>query len=735
MRRRLACRSLLGACLLAAVTSAPGQDAAPPDPGAGLQTLAGSASGQGAPAISAQEIVEVAKGVYRLTGYADIEAGGIRLQADEVLYDSNAGTAEAEGNVVLVQGDGSLSAQRIIMNLETGEATLWDVTGYTPPYYQFHAGRMERIDEQLFWIYDAVFTTCTQPVPYWSFKVKKARVRLEHYARLRGASFRNNDVPWLYIPWMLWPVKQERASGMLMPQVGSSAQRGFYVGNAYYWAMRRNMDSTYYLDYYSKAKFAGGLEYRYVPNERGSGRFIGYILPKDVDPAESERWFYHYDADQAFGGGWRLLADINGVSDADFYRDFERDFNVATLPNEFSTVYLTRTWSYYTLHLRTERNVQFYSSGNVLQQRLPEAEVRARSQKLGRTPLYLSFLGSVNNLAREEPGLDAAYQRLDLGATLSAQLSPTGWIDITPSLSLRDTYYTQQLDPSSPDGISDEPLNRTNFVLGLNVLGPKLSRIFEPAPGSGHSRFKNTIEPRFVYTYIPDFARRGDVILYDEVDTIPSDLNLLTYSVTSRLLRRKRTGAGPEEGPPEYEPAKEIASAELVQSVAFNRDLSSSTTLDDASAFGPVSLIGRYNPTELISADLRLDYDILFRTVRGVTVSTNLTSPEWGRAYLSYFVGRGLEDGASDTGTLRLGGGSAFWRNKFSFDVDLAYDLAGDFVQSQRYRVGYSTQCCGFTLEYLKNEFSGLVDPNEQFRFTVSLQGIGTFLDLNQRVN
>ena len=741
MSRTLLVALALGA--VAATSPAPGQEArASPaeesDRASGLRSLMtiGGPGEAGLPSISAQEIVETEKGVYRLTGYADVQHGELRLQADTVIYDSNTGMAEAEGNVVLIQGEGTLGAARMVMNLETGEATLWDVRGYTPPYYRFRAARMERIDEELFWIYDAVFTTCNQPVPYWSFRVKRARVRPGHYARLRGAIFRTSKVPLVYLPYMLWPVKQERASGFLMPQVGSSAERGFFLGTAYYWAMRRNMDATVYLDYYSKAEFAGGLEYRYVPNAVGNGRFVGYILPEDVDPEQSRRWFYHYDADQRFGGGWRLLANLNGISDDAFYRDFERDLDVATLPNEFSTIYLTRSWSYYALALRTERNVQFFTSGDVTQQRLPEAELRARSQRLGNSPFYLSFLGSVNNLAREEPGLDAGYQRADLGFTLSAKLTPASWMDITPTLSVRDTYYTQRLDTAAPDGVSDDPLNRPIYSLGLEILGPKLFRIFEPAEGSGGSRFKNTIEPRIVYTYIPQFDEASAVILYDEVDAIPSDVSLLTYSLTSRILRRR--ALPPDQGDETaagHESASEIASVAIAQSVAFNRELSFSGTLGEESRFGPIVLLARYNPTRAVSADLRLDYDILFEALRSVSLSTSSRSSRWGHLSLSYFLSRGLESGVPDSGTLRLGGGSSLWRDRFLFDLNLAYDLTDDVLQSQRYRVGYRTQCCGFSLEYLDNEFRGLLESDKQIRFTVSLQGVGTFLDLNSRVN
>ena len=87
-----------------------------------------------------------------------------------------------------------------------------------------------------------------------------------------------------------------------------------------------------------------------------------------------------------------------------------------------------------------------------------------------------------------------------------------------------------------------------------------------------------------------------------------------------------------------------------------------------------------------------------------------------------------------DTGTVRLGGGSFLFGKRLSFDVDFAYDLGLDELQSQRYRLGYNTQCCGFISEYLERDYGGLVAPAREFRFSVTLKGVGTLFDLNSRI-
>ena len=413
----------------------------------------------------------------------------------------------------------------------------------------------------------------------------------------------------------------------------------------------------------------------------------------------------------------------------------------------------------------------------LIQQRLPEAEIRARSQRLGKIPLYLSFVGSVSGLERTETDLDADYQRADLGTTLSASLTPFSWLDVTPALSLRETYYTQQLKPPpgcGPDSgnncdqgdpricepelgdfcgasnrVADHSLNRAFWRFSLNALGPKLFRVFEPKPESGGSRYKHTIEPSATYNYLPEIDDVEDVILFDEIDRAPAKLNTVTYRLTSRLMRRRalpqQVKEGEEPDAPEYGSTEEIAMLEITQSHAFDHDLSNSMTLDKTSSRSPVRLTARYNPTRSVSADFRMDYDILFNEPRSYSLSGSARSTRLGQVRLSYYLNRGLEDGAEDTGTVRLGGGSFLFGKRLSFDVDFAFDLAVDdnlsgerregwTLQSQRYRLGYDTQCCGFVSEYLWRDYGGLVEPAREFRFSVTLKGVGTLFDLNSRI-
>lgn len=421
------------------------------------------------------ETLEIAAGPGSVIGrdelllkeYVDIRFGGTRLQADTVRYVPATRQAEAWGNVVLDFGGARVAADHLEYNLTTGTGTFHKARGYADPSYYFEAERIEKISEDELVLYEATFSACTQPIPYWSFKLGRGLLRLNDYAYLHDLSFRIGRVPIFYSPYLVWPIKTDRSAGLLFPEFGFSQRNGTVISNAVYWPLRRNMDATLYLDYMSHAGYGSGLEYRYVPTVTGRGYFTGYYIRDQIAKMEqspgvsADRWVINFGHNQDFTSGWRLVGNANFISDFDYYLDFERDLRLSTTPQAISNVNLTRNWSFYSLNMSAERREQLVqniipapdSFGATVEQVTvtrwiqPEVEFRGTRQRLGRSPLFLSLEASAASFDKGTG--NAAYQRLDAFPVLSTQLSPVPWFDIDVNAGVRETYYTksQDLDP------------------------------------------------------------------------------------------------------------------------------------------------------------------------------------------------------------------------------------------------------------------------------------------------
>lgn len=712
--------------------------------------------------LSAERIRQTGPGDLELSGAVTVLAADARLQADR-LEIREGRYVVAEGNVLVVWSGNRIAGARMTYDLEGGGGVVESATGYVDPEFHFTAARAEKVGEDRVRLEDATVTTCTQPVPYWSFSVSKARIRLDRYARMTHLRLKVKRAPILYLPYMVWPVKRDRAAGLLFPTTGTTRDRGQVITLPLFVPLGRSADVTLFGEYYTKAGWGGGGELVVLPNRSGRLSLSGFYIQDRV--AGFGRWRVTYRQMQDFLNGFRLVADVNEVSDFAYFTDFERELRIASTPTTQARIEMTRNGPWVSLNVRELRREQLFSTGaSSVQQTLPEIEWRGRSRRLGKSPFYLSFESSFASI-QQRGTFRADYRRADLFPTLSLPVSPTPWLDVNATASYRVTHYTQSdADPSlATVSVSGASLTRDVGAIGVEVIGPKLFRYYTAGSGQAARRYKHVWEPRILYAYGQSYERQGEILKFDEIDLTPSS-NQITYGFRTRLFAQ-RPRARPEvpagegeavllpepptgelrEAPapppnggapaPAYREPVEIASIEVRQSRAFDRllstaDLDPEPGFERSSPRSRVELIGRLNPSASTSFDLRTTYDILFDRVAGVSLSGHVRK-QVARASFSLVhnrQGAALERRSTQ---LRLATGLSLLTNKLRLELDGTYAptaaVGAAKVPDQRWRAEYYTQCCGFLAEYLARDFGALT--RREFRFSVDLRGIGRILD------
>ena len=620
-------------------------------------------------------------------GAVTIEHSQGRIQADRIRF-REGHIVEAEGNVLVVWENNRISGTRMVydMGIENdpdpekriARGVIENAMGQVDPEFFFDARRVETIGEDRVVLHDATVTTCTQPVPHWSFRVSKAKIRLEGYAHLYNLRPKIKKVPFFYLPYLIWPVKRERAPGLLFPEFGTTSNRGQFVSLPVFFPMGESADLTVYPEYYTIAGWAGGAKLRMIPNRDGYAEAQAHFIADQVS-AET-RYRVLLKQTQSFLNGFRMVSDVDIVSDFDYYTDFVRNLTYASSPTTLGRLTFTRSGDWTSLLVQQQYREQLFVDGTTLKQStFPKIDWRGRSRQLGKSPLYFQFASSYAMIQQDGERIHADYLRGDIGPTLSLPFSPAPWLDMTPSLAVRSTYWTQSqrqpANPNDPVVVLDEPLWRNLLGASLDLRGPKLYRIFEtdakPAEEGKEARpakkYKNTIEPRLLYTYQQAFDRVDEVIIYDEVDRFGVDANAMTYGIASRLIAQRprsdpepQTGSGerilvpegesgrlreaptavpdPDEtaaadageedaAPAPLEPV-EIASLELSQTYSFNStpsfaDIDGDGVRESDSHFSSVGLTGRYNPSRTLSFNVTGRYDVLFDQVSEVGVSGN----------------------------------------------------------------------------------------------------------------
>jgi len=652
--------------------------------------------------------------------YQDIE-----IHCDEVDYDRATGDLVARGHVIVDRGPSRFTADRARFNLQTKTGVFVNATAYIDPMYTFTGRKIEKLDETHYRIDHATFTTCaTDGRPPWSFHVRSALIEEEGLGRFKSTALKVRGVPVFYLPYMVWPIKQERSAGLLMPRFGYSNRRGFNLGLPVYLPLGRSLDTTIFADYYAEGYFGLGNAWRWAPVQGAFGEINLYaIWDRASEDVEWKIFGRHIQEDFL---GFRLLAQVERLSDIDFWQDFDRSFDANTRRDLYSFVHLTRTFGPYTLNLRTDHRQTFLTQNDVVFSQIPEIEVRSGATPIGSSPVYLNLIGSMGYLASDRGGdLTSSYGRADLLPTFSYTLPGPPWLSVTPRVGGRFTYYTQQykLTPLNPDnplitrptGFLDEPLSRIYATGAVDIVGPSLSRVFEGGIG-GYSKLKHLIEPRIEYRYLTTPTDVSRIPIFDEVDSTPKDANLVNFVFANRLLGRVREGIG----------TRELASLELVQSYSFDAPLNIGDAVT-TSQFGPLGVALRLTPTMGTGFDARVSFDHLYKSLRSTSLAASLQRP-LGMLNLTWYESYNPRNG--DRFSSQIRSFISFRKAGFPLDlsVQIAYDLVNSSLGDQRYHVGYQGSCWNVSAQYRDTRLGAF--PTREFLIIIGLKGVGALPEI-----
>jgi len=700
--------------------------------------------------VAPQGRVEVEKDEYALLeNDVHVFYQDIKLQADKVTINLKTKDVVAEGHVIVDQGPARITADHCVFNLDSKTGTFFNSTG-TFESLSFGGDKIEKLDENTYHLTNGIFTSCDLDKPAWSFHVRDATITMDDYAHMRDVTFRAHDMPIIWSPRLIWPTKKDRSQGFLIPRVSFGGDYGPRFETGYFIPFGDSADATLYGDFTGQGYYGIGASVRYLPTPNVK---IGEVDAYGVHDAagKREQWRYHIrHAQDNLPGGFRGVVDAQDYSDLDFFRRWARDPQLHTLSNIYSSAYLTRNWPGYSLNFLTDRRdiVLGHSDPNdpespILKQRfeqLPALQFRMYPQRLLGTPLYLALESSASHL--ETSGLingpTASYFRTDFFPTLSLQLRTPAWFSIRPQISIRDTYYSQSLDPTAsttgmPQDTIDESVNRRYAQGQVEVVGPSFSRIYNKKIGS-FTRLKHLIEPRIRYVYTSSVNDQDRVIRFDTVDSpfLPIVRNSVEYSLTQRIIGKE---PGPNTSP------REIMSFSIRQTVSLGNAFTSTTsgstgsstpTVDLNQKFTPLVASLHVNPYQSITLDASTTFGNVSHQLDQTSLSANLVGT--GKnvdKYLAFtwfasFKQPGQTSGGSSQ--IRLNTGSSLLRDRIRGDIQLNFDAkTGKFLE-QRYLIGATGSCYGVAIEYRKFLiYTPLEKADSSVGISITLKNIGTF--------
>lgn len=732
-------------------------------------------------------------GVVIYTGNVQAFDGDVLIIADRMTYNDNSGDVLAEGNVYIEQQGQRLTGDLLEFNYKSRRGVMRNPTAFTNSTPDgvtivVDAARADKSGEDTYNLNNAMLTACQERLPTWSFTAKRARIRRDHRATVYNAFFRIKNIPVLWVPYASISIsKKDRSSGFLLPSSGSSSIKGRTLNLAYFQTLGRSADVLVKTNIFSQRGVGVGFDFRARPDENsyialGSFLVVDRLLGPKFDPVcdratrgdqcklpDQGGSSFYIDAVQYFKNGFVAVADVNVTSSFDFRQVFSDNVLTAISPEERSIFYLNKNWRSFSLNAHFgEQSVFVANSADPLQRtsvvktrQAPSIEFSQRSAKLSdKFPVYFSFGAALDGVRRVETTGDqvdlktpSMVQRLDLSPRLTFPLKSFAGFTLTPSIGLRSTFYSDSIDPVQRQ-VVNQNLLRNYAELDLDLRAPSLAKVFRR--GDGTPWFKHVIEPFVEYRRVKGIDDFNRTPLIDERDMI-AETNEIEYGVTNRFFVKRQT---PDGSTPQ---THELLNITLSQKHFFDPTFGGAlregrrnqffpvNTLSGFAFAGirrdtsPLNLKARFYPTSSLFADVRLNYDTHFHSLRDLIVGMGVSKGIFS-IYQSWYYTRRVESDKLSEDQLAYDP-TTFPGNQFDLSTFVgspARGPYGGFTISYDFRdqtfdglprdrrfinltttSGWAWDCCGFQVQHVT--FNAGNRNESRFVFAFTLKGIGTF--------
>ncbi len=454
-------------------------------------------------------------GVWYGTDGVYVIRGNTTLTADSASVNLQTGEAVADGNARIEQGNQIWVGEHINYNFKTHQMRSEQFrTGKTPVFAQ---GQQLQGDtsNKVYTARHAFFTTDDVSDPAVGIRASHVKIVPGQYIEAWNAVLFLDGVPAFYFPY--YKRNLNAHANNLNFTAGYRSAYGPFLLNTYSWFLGNEADGKLHLDYREKRGVGAGPDLNLHLGQWGEATFNYYYL-HDHDPNESisttsfsnllgtipenrQRFYFAYQATPFTN--LNLKAMVNYQSDPLVLHDFfESEYTQNPQPNSFVEANkYSENWS-----LDAEATPRINDFFDQVE-RLPDVKLTGFRQQIFNTPIYYESESSAGYYRKmfadtNNPALpDYSAARADTFHQLLLPWTFFNWLNLTPHVGGRFTYYSQE---SGPGGTNDEAY-RTVFNTGIGASF-KASQLWTGATNSllEIDGLRHIIEPSVNYVFVPN---------------------------------------------------------------------------------------------------------------------------------------------------------------------------------------------------------------------------------------
>lgn len=220
----------------------------------------------------------------------------INILSDKAFRKTTENEFEAIGNVVITHLKNSIYGEKAKINFTTGNAEIIGNVRYIAPEMTLYGTKLRynfitrEIDldnarllsdnfvvtgkkilqntPNVIYAEEAEYTTCRDCPESWSVYGKQVKIDVGQYVNLKHAYVKINGVVAMYFPYIVFPIKQKRETGLLFPLIGFSSKEGFRYQQPFFWAIDDYKDATIIPSTFGNRGLGGEFQFRQNLSEK-----------------------------------------------------------------------------------------------------------------------------------------------------------------------------------------------------------------------------------------------------------------------------------------------------------------------------------------------------------------------------------------------------------------------------------------------------------------------------------
>ncbi len=506
-----------------------------------------------------------------------ITQGGLFVQADEVLLNTESQDASLGGNVLFTTPEAEIASKSATLNMDTETGSFFNATTvFEEGGYKLLANDFYKDSDFEYRAYDSIFSTChcaDGELP-WKLTCKSTDIEVNGYAKAKHALFQFHGVPLFYTPYLAFPVKVERQSGVLAPTYGYGNQDGIQLSVPIFGVIDDHTDFTLRPFIETQSRIGSSFEFRKIFSMRHSidtrfylsdeSRRDGSLRGTNITGLEDGTF-----DEERIGGYYKhywqsepnayipssFSADIRYVSDDLFLREIE-DQDIGRYNSRYATskaLLRSQFGDYVYGEVAAEYNQDLLRDDDLVFQRLPTATLNAKKsfRPFGFNPYGLKLVAGASLGATDfYRGEGYEGQRFDFSPSAKVPFHFKNYFNGEASVTGHQTNYnlSNNIDPSTNTEVTGDERTTADVNFKISTAVEKVMQVPEDSFLASFAsygienqdlrlkRVKHTIEPFLNYRYIPDTDQDLNP-RFDSYDRL-NNLSVFTYGFKTSLLGR-----------------------------------------------------------------------------------------------------------------------------------------------------------------------------------------------------